>query len=167
MNSASFILISFVFLQYGINKLPDTILNHIVKKMNCKKIISVCLTISLLAGCSGKKSNHVNVEDAIPVHTVKTSKVKSKKEISLSGNIEGSKTVRLGFLVAGKIDFIAANEGQLVAKGELLSSLDPTNYGIAKELADIQVNQVQDEYDRLKLMHDNKSLSERDRKSVV
>jgi RND family efflux transporter MFP subunit len=65
-------------------------------------------------------------------------------------------------MVAGKIDFIAANEGQVVAKGELLSSLDPTNYGIAKELADIQVNQVQDEYDRLKLMHDNKSLSESD-----
>ena len=33
---------------------------------------------------------------------------------------------------------------------------------IAKELADIQVNQVQDEYDRLKLMHDNNSLSESD-----
>jgi RND family efflux transporter MFP subunit len=162
MNSASFILISFVFLQYGINKLPDIILNHMVKKMNCKKIISVCLTISLLTGCSGKKSNPANVEAAIPVLTTKPSKIKSEKEISLSGNIEGNKTVRLGFLVAGKIDFIAANEGQLVSKGELLSSLDPTNYGIAKELADIQVSQVQDEYDRLKLMHDNNSLSESD-----
>jgi RND family efflux transporter MFP subunit len=50
----------------------------------------------------------------------------------------------------------------LISKGELLSSLDPSNYGIAKELADIQVNQAQDEYDRLKLMYDNNSLSESD-----
>jgi RND family efflux transporter MFP subunit len=130
--------------------------------MNNKSIISAFLTILLLAGCTGKKSNPVTNETAIPVLTTKASRIRSGTEISLSGNIEGSKTVRLGFLVAGKIDFIAANEGHLVAKGELLSSLDPTNYGIAKELADIQVNQVQDEYDRLKLMHDNKSLSESD-----
>jgi membrane fusion protein, multidrug efflux system len=130
--------------------------------MNSKKILSVCLAISLLTGCTGKKSNPVNTEIPTPILTVKASKIRSATEISLSGNIEGSKTVRLGFLVAGKIDFIAENEGQLVSKGELLSSLDPTNYSIAKELADIQVNQVQDEYDRLKLMHDNNSLSESD-----
>jgi RND family efflux transporter MFP subunit len=130
--------------------------------MNNKKLFYVFLSVSLLTGCTGKKSNPVNTETAIPVLTTKASKIRSGTEISLSGNIEGSKTVRLGFLVAGKIDFIAANEGQMVSKGELLSSLDPTNYGIAKELADIQVNQVQDEYDRLKLMHDNNSLSESD-----
>jgi RND family efflux transporter MFP subunit len=130
--------------------------------MNNKKIISIFLTISLLFGCTGKKSNHENNETAIPILTTKPSKIKSGKEISLSGNIEGNKTVRLGFLVAGKINFIAANEGQLISKGQLLSSLDPVSYGIAKELADIQVNQVQDEYDRLKMMHDSNSLSESD-----
>ncbi len=130
--------------------------------MNNKRIISAFLVILLLAGCTGNKNKPENNETAIPVLTVKASKINSGKEISISGNIEGSKTVRLGFLVAGKIDFIAANEGQVVEKGELLSSLDPANYGIAKELADIQVNQVQDEYDRLKLMHDKNSLSESD-----
>jgi membrane fusion protein, multidrug efflux system len=130
--------------------------------MNNKKIISAFLAISLLAGCTGKKNKPENNEIAIPVIAVKASKIRSGKEISLSGNIEGNKTVRLGFLVAGKIDFIAANEGQLISKEQLLSSLDPVSYGIAKELADIQVNQVQDEYDRLKLMHDNNSLSESD-----
>jgi RND family efflux transporter MFP subunit len=130
--------------------------------MNSKKALSVCLAISLLAGCIGRKSNPEVTESATPVLTTKATRIRSATEISLSGNIEGSKTVRLGFLVAGKIDFIDANEGQLVSKGELLSSLDPTNYAIAKELADIQVNQIQDEYDRLKLMHDNNSLSESD-----
>jgi len=65
-------------------------------------------------------------------------------------------------MVAGKVNFIAVNEGQMVSSGQLLSSLDPESYAIAKELADIQVSQVQDEYSRLKLMHDSNSLSESD-----
>jgi RND family efflux transporter MFP subunit len=82
--------------------------------------------------------------------------------IALSGNIEGIKTVRLGFLVAGRIDFIAVEEGEQVTKGELIASIDPESYSIARELAVLQVNQVQDEYDRLKLLHDRNSLSESD-----
>ncbi|WP_332367629.1 efflux RND transporter periplasmic adaptor subunit [Spirosoma telluris] len=60
------------------------------------------------------------------------------------------------------MNFIAADEGQTIRKGQLLASLDPTNYGIAKELADVQVGQVSDEYNRLKLMHDRNSLSDAD-----
>lgn len=130
--------------------------------MNTKKAFILILILLLLAGCNDRKNITRINEAQIPVITSAVEASQSLKEISLSGNIEGFRTVRLGFLVAGKINFIAANEGQMVYKGQLLSSLDPTNYGIAKELADIQVNQVQDEYNRLKLMHDNNSLSESD-----
>jgi RND family efflux transporter MFP subunit len=131
-------------------------------EMTNKLFSIIVLILFALTGCQTRKSQQGTSESAIPVIIGKVTKIQAGDEISLSGNIEGSKTVRLGFLVAGKIDFIAANEGQLISKGQLLSSLDPVNYGIAKELADIQVNQVQDEYDRLKLMHDNNSLSESD-----
>jgi RND family efflux transporter MFP subunit len=122
----------------------------------------IALIIYLITGCQTRKSKPDNEVTPIPVVTCLVKKIDSATEISISGNIEGYKTVRLGFMVAGKIDFIAADEGQLLSKGQLLSSLDPGNYSIAKELADIQVNQVQDEYDRLKSMHNNNSLSESD-----
>jgi RND family efflux transporter MFP subunit len=145
-------------------KFPKLVPGKNVKQpeMTNKNIFLIGLIVLLLTGCQTKKSNPENAASAIPVVTGSAVKIVSGTEISISGNIEGYKTVRMGFMVAGKIDFIAANEGQLISKGELLSSLDPTSYAIAKELADIQVNQVQDEYDRLKLMHDNKSLSESD-----
>ncbi len=130
--------------------------------MTNKNIFLIVLIVFLLTECQTKKSNSGTASSAIPVVTGSAVKIDSGTDISISGNIEGYKTVRLGFMVAGKIDFIAANEGQVISKGELLSSLDPASYAIAKELADIQVNQVQDEYDRLKLMHDNNSLSESD-----
>jgi len=113
-------------------------------------------------GCQSESGNTGSQGSSVAVITQKVANSSFSRNISLSGNVEGIKTVRLGFLVAGKIEFIAANEGEQVSKNTLLSSLDPASYAIAKELADIQVNQVQDEYNRLKLMHDNNSLSESD-----
>jgi membrane fusion protein, multidrug efflux system len=130
--------------------------------MTNRRMNLIFLTILILTSCQTKKNNTGSAEVSVPVVTAVAKKINSVREISLSGNIQGYKTVRLGFMVAGKIDYIAANEGQSVSKGELLSSLDPTSYNIAKEIADIQVNQVQDEFDRLKAMHDKSSLSESD-----
>ena len=57
-------------------------------------------------------------------------------------------------MVAGKIDRINVNEGQNVGQGQLIAILDSSNYSIAKEITDAQVNQASDEYSRLKLIHD-------------
>ena len=44
----------------------------------------------------------------------------------------------------------------------MVASLEPTNYLIARQLADVQVGTTTDEFSRLKLLHDRKSLSESD-----
>lgn len=129
--------------------------------MKAKVSCLVILTI-ILPGCHPRSDQTGSGLPPVTVIISSAEEINSRKEISLSGNVEGFKTVRLGFLVAGKIDFIATEEGGHVFKNRLLASLDTTSYAIAKELADIQVNQVRDEYDRLKSMHDNKSLSESD-----
>jgi len=127
------------------------------------KTIPLLLLIScLFIGCQTRKAPLEATVSAIPVVTGIVKKMSVGDEISLSGNIEGYKTVRLGFLVAGKIDYITVGEGEFVSKGQLISSLDPASYNIAKEIADAQVGQVQDEYNRLKVMHDSNSLSESD-----
>jgi RND family efflux transporter MFP subunit len=120
------------------------------------------ILLFLVPGCSRKRDNPGKSEPEIPVVTSLVEINRAIPAISLSGNIEGYKTVRLGFMVAGKIDYISSEEGGLVSKNRLLASLDPESYNLAKELADIQVNQARDEYDRLKSMYDKKSLSESD-----
>jgi RND family efflux transporter MFP subunit len=130
--------------------------------MRSNWLIPVILSFLVITGCNGKKVNTSYDIEAIPVIAGKASLIKAGKEIKVSGNIEGYKTVRIGFMVSGRINYISANEGELVSRGQLVASLDPVNYEIARELADIQANQVQDEYDRLKIMHDNNSLSESD-----
>jgi membrane fusion protein, multidrug efflux system len=116
----------------------------------------------IFTGCKPRQQTRENAITAIPVEVQKVTKSAFQREISISGNVEGNRTVRLGFMVAGRINFIAVDEGRKIGKGELLSSLDPESYAIAKELADIQVNQAEEEYNRLKAMHETKSISESD-----
>ena len=126
--------------------------------------LSACLLLTALLmmfGCNNKAANEqINVP--VPVVAKQIGKTNVDQEVSASANIEGSKTVKLGFLVAGKINFIAAGEGATVEAGQLLASLDPENYKIAKEMADANFDQAQDEYNRLNMMHERKSISDGD-----
>ncbi|MCF0069644.1 efflux RND transporter periplasmic adaptor subunit [Dyadobacter sp. CY261] len=123
----------------------------------------LALAACTLGSCNKKQKDLAEAPvNALSVVTTTVQKRQSDHQISISGNIEGEKTVRLGFMVAGKIGYIAAEEGQKIGKGQLISSLEPTNYAIGKEIADVQVAQVQDEYQRLKIMHDRRSISESD-----
>ncbi|WP_407430733.1 efflux RND transporter periplasmic adaptor subunit [Arcticibacter sp.] len=123
-------------------------------------VLALCI---VLLSCKPNIKETSGVPDsAIPVITHLVSNTGTTSTLSLSGNVEGYTTVRLGFMVPGKINFIACQEGQAITNGQLLASIDPANYQIAKAQADIQVNQVKDEYNRIKLMYDRNSVSESD-----
>jgi RND family efflux transporter MFP subunit len=131
--------------------------------MTPKQRVSVlALSVALVSCRSGQKEPTTVSGAAIPVITQAVSRTGTPSTLPLSGNVEGYTTVRLGFMVAGKINFISSQEGQKVTKGQLLSSLEPTSYQVAKAQADIQVNQLKDEYNRIKLMYDRNSISQSD-----
>ena len=128
------------------------------------KILFSIVVIALigLEGCKDKSVANNSVNNTTIVQTLKVLSQTIDKQLLVSGNIEGNKTVRLGFMVAGKINFIAIDEGQNIGAGELLASLDPENFNIAKDIADANLDQTQDEYNRLGQMHERKSISESD-----
>jgi len=116
-----------------------------------------------LAACSnGKKSTEEDTDSTIAVQTEILTITPFTSEIAVSGNIEGSTTVKLGFMVPGKVNLISGKTGQFLAQGQLIASLDPTNYALNKQLADLQLNEVSDEYNRLKILYGRGSLSESD-----
>jgi len=130
--------------------------------MKTNRLIQVLvISILLLTGCNGKNSTEAK-QEAVVVLLKSIETVTLDKTLSVSGDIEGNKTVRLGFMVAGKINFIAAEEGQKVQAGELLASLDPESYQIAKDMTDANLDQTQDEFNRLSKMYATRSISESD-----
>ncbi len=136
-----------------------------MKTTNLRPCLALIIAL-LISGCSSQASS-VPASAAIPVLTKKLEKESVAKVISVSGNIEGLKTARIGFMVAGKVNHIAAKEGTLIEAGQMIASLDPESYKIAKEIADASVDQIQDEYNRLNIMHDRKSISDSDYNKIT
>lgn len=128
--------------------------------MTLTKIFVILAPFLLMAGCRNQNSDNKS-DKPIPVTISGPATSSISQDIRASGNAEGFRTVKLGFMVAGRINYIAG-EGDRISRSNPVASLDPASYEIAKELAGIQLDQTEDEYDRLKLMHDNNSLSESD-----
>lgn len=136
-------------------------------KRNQKLILTLIFpaVISLFYLTSCKIKNRHTSGETLLSRAVKTEVVHTDtitKEVSVSGNIEGNTTVKLGFMVGGKINYVSNKEGEHITQGQLIASLDPTNYSIAKGAADVQVNTAVDEFNRLKILHDRGSSSESD-----
>ena len=75
----------------------------------------------------------------------------------------------VSFLVSGTVLQAAPREGEYVKKGQLLASLDPTDYRLAVDASDAKVEQArvaflraEDEYKRMKFLYESKSLAPND-----
>ena len=128
------------------------------------KGIYCLLVVAALAfyGCKSGGKNQLAKDNPQVVEVFQVSPVGVTREINFSGNIEGNTTVRLGFMVAGKVNRVAFEEGDHVHAGDMLASIDPESYQIAKVMADAKVDQTQDDYDRLSELYKRNSLSESD-----
>lgn len=136
---------------------------HKTSKYLKGNLLPALAVLLFLAACSnGKKSTGEDSDSTIAVQTETLTGTPLSSEITVSGTIEGSTTVKLGFMVPGKINLISGKTGQFVTQGQLIASLDPTNYALNKQLADLQLNEANDEYNRLKILHGRGSLSESD-----
>ena len=116
----------------------------------------------LFSACSHKQKSVTEDSLSVPVKTHIVAGKELNTVIALSGNVEGIKTIRLGFLVAGKVNQVAVSEGDMIQKGAFIASLDPESYALAKDIADASLNQVQDDYNRLSKMHETNSVTESD-----
>lgn len=127
-----------------------------------KILLQLGILLLIITACNHKATSVSEDSLAVAVKTNIVTEEKLNAVIALSGNVEGEKTIRLGFLVAGKVNQIAVVEGDVISKGQLIASLDPESYALAKDIADASLSQVQDDYNRLSKMHETKSVTESD-----
>lgn len=119
------------------------------------------LLLFILASCNSKKENDKQ-DKAITVQATQIDSSTTSKNLSLSGNVEARETLRLGFMVAGKVKQITLKQGEKIQKGALLADLDATEYNIGLHAAKAKLIEVQDQYDRLKIMYERNSIPEAD-----
>lgn len=85
-----------------------------------------------------------------------------QNELVYSGSIEAENTAMIGFAVPGTVNKIYVQEGEPVKQGQLLASIDDTEYRNALAIADAGLEQAEDMYKRLNGLYEKGSLPAKD-----
>ncbi|ADB38575.1 efflux RND transporter periplasmic adaptor subunit [Spirosoma linguale] len=141
---------------------------------NFIRSLAFCLSILTLSACqssSDKKQNQTaavtETPVAIPVVVSRVQDTTEGGQLILSGSTESETTVNLGFMVAGKLNRVTIQEGQTVHAGQLIASIEPTDYQLGVTIANANVARVQDEYNRLTILKERGSVTPSDYEKVV
>ncbi|MEO5814549.1 MAG: efflux RND transporter periplasmic adaptor subunit [Gemmatimonadaceae bacterium] len=99
---------------------------------------------------------------AVPVLVRKPGHMVRSNYVALSGEVEGLRTASIGFSVPGVVASVEVNEGDFVRQGQVIATLDRTEYDINVEMAAAQRERAEDEYKRAKVVFEAKGIPEND-----
>jgi len=128
------------------------------------------MLVMALGACTGEGDKKQTNNDAVPVVVGRVQKVQERETIFVSGTVSTPDSpAEVSFLVSGKVIFVGPREGDYVRKGQLLASIDPTDYHLAlttatkqADMARIAFERAEDEHRRMKMLYDSKSLAPND-----
>lgn len=115
------------------------------------------------SGCNNSKEASEGRHQMPPKVTVK--KISMGMEtyrLNYSGVIEPDNTAHIGFAVPGVVNAVYVNEGQFVKEGQLLASIDDTEFKDALAITEAGLEQAEDMYRRLSSLYEKGSLPEKD-----
>ena len=142
-----------------------------------------------LAACTGEPHRKEATSDAVPVMVGRAQKVQERETISVSGTVSTPNSpASVCFQVSGKVVSVGPREGEYVRKGQVLARIDPTDFNLSikgaaaqeasaqaalekalhsarpelLEQARIGFERAEDEYRRMKMLYDSKSLAPND-----
>jgi RND family efflux transporter MFP subunit len=122
-------------------------------------IAGIACTALIMSGCTNRKETE-HREKIIPVKVMDVSASTSANVRNYVGTIEESQAISLSFSNMGTVEQVLVTKGQKVRKGQLLAALNSTTAQNALDLAQAQLNQAQDAYDRLSKAHAGGSVSD-------
>jgi membrane fusion protein (multidrug efflux system) len=135
-------------------------------------VASICLSLLgvSLTSCTSDKQGKESDSVAVPVIVGRVQKVQERETVSVSGTVSTPNSpAQVGFLVSGKVVFVGPREGEFVKKGQVLASIDSTDYQLAlaaakaqSDQARVRLERAEDEFQRMKMLYDSKSLAPND-----
>lgn len=132
---------------------------------------AVWLSVAIsLTACTGERHKNQSAGEAVPVTVGRVQHVQERETVSVSGTLTTpNSAANVSFLVSGKVVFVGPREGEFVSKGQVLASIDPTDYGLnlaaaraQTDLARVGYKRAEDEHRRMKMLYDSKSMAPND-----
>ena len=119
------------------------------------------LLIIAAAGLLTSCGNSNNKTDAAKVRSVMTVLPLNRQESAVknfSGVVKENSTVSLSFRTPGQIEKILVKEGAFVKAGQLVATLDAKDYQLQVDAVQSQYNQLKNEVERLRKLHETNSI---------
>lgn len=129
--------------------------------MNIKQVSFFCLVLvsaAMFLSCTGKKGPAAKAPVSVSVVTVSGAGGSLNREYV--GSVVEREGTSLSFEVPGNIVSLRADNGDRVAKGQLLATIDPSSLRDAHQLALSTLRQAQDAYRRFEPLHKQGVLSD-------
>ena len=123
-----------------------------------KKSMTMLLAAVLLSSCTEKKGHDVKAPTRVKTEVATTATSVSGQ--TYVGMVEESEATAVSFTGMGVVKRVLVNEGQAVAKGQLIAEMDDTQARNVLSGAEAQMMQANDALARYKMLHDAGSLPE-------
>lgn len=125
-----------------------------------KYTLCAALSAIVLWSCKDKPHDTPTQEPPVRVSILAVNPTANSASTTYSGTVNAETTTSLSFSVPGTISELRVQEGAKVKKGELLGRVKAGDYENAKNIADAQLAEAMDGYERLKKLHDANALPE-------
>lgn len=112
----------------------------------------------VLPGCSHVEKAKIEQAVKVTVRPITLDQYDSTK--SFSGTVETAETATVSFSVPGTITEVYVKEGQKIRKGELLARIKSANYVNTGNIAEAELAEARDAYNRMKKLYDADALPE-------
>lgn len=112
----------------------------------------------LICSCTGKKEQETKAPIRVKTEVAQTTT--STNGQTYVGIVEESEATAVSFTGMGVVKRMLVNEGQAVARGQLIAEMDDTQARNLLSGAEAQMAQANDALERYKMLHDNGSLPE-------
>lgn len=111
----------------------------------------------IMSGCSKKEKATVAGPVRVDIEVAGNSKINGTQQ-DYSGTVEAADASTVSFSVPGTITKIYVEEGRKVAKGQLLAQVKSDNLINSRNIAQAELEEARDAYQRLKKLHDANAL---------
>lgn len=102
-----------------------------------RSLVLLAGSVLALAGCGERAAQPAAEAPELPVHMMVVEPDRMMAGRFFVGQVEAASTVDLAFQVGGRLQTLPVQEGQTVPAGQLLAALDPTDFRLQVEKAEV------------------------------
>lgn len=121
---------------------------------------ALLVAVLMMTACSKSGKNYEVQALRVTTETVGTEMASAKKHYV--GKVEEDSSTPISFTGMGTVGRVYVEEGQYVAKGQLIAEMDPTQCENTRQAAKAALDQALDAQQRMQVLHESQSISDID-----